>query len=139
MSGRDLERLEDLGVLRPEVDDAVDESVDVDSSLSPSSGKAGASAGANLSANVPGPIAMTEHTPAAISSNSTITRGEAGGMSWIQAARRAGGLKTRKGIGRSRDGKTVVEWEVSEYTGELEAGSVGMRGKRKLGEGEEVE
>jgi hypothetical protein len=135
MKGRDLERLEDFGVLRPEVDDAIDESVGVDGSLAPSSAKAGT----NLSGNESGPIAMTEHTPAAISSDSTITRGEAGGMNWIQAARKAGGLKTRKGFGRSMDGKTVVEWEVSEYPGELDAASVGMRGKRKLGEGEEVE
>lgn len=57
-------------------------------------------------------------------------------MSWIQAARRAGDLSTRKGFGRSRDGKTVVEWEVSEYTEDSERGAVGMRGKRKLEEGE---
>jgi hypothetical protein len=113
MTGRDLERLEDLGVLRPEVDDAVD--------------------------TAPGPIAMTEQTPAAASSDSTITRGEAGGMTWIQAARRAGGLSTRKGLGRSSDGKTVVEWEVSEYTEESEGGAVGMRGKRKLDEEERKE
>lgn len=60
-------------------------------------------------------------------------------MSWIQAARRAGGLSTRKGVGRSRDGKTVVEWEVSEYTEESEGDSAGLRGKRKLGDSDDME
>ena len=115
MKGRDLERLEDLGVVRPEVDEAVDRDVSV-----PATGSTG-------------PMAMTENTPAEMSSNSTITQGRSGGLNWIQAARSSGGLKTRKGIGRSSDGSTVVEWEVSEYN-ESDPSSVGNRGKRKLGD-----
>lgn len=133
MTGRDLERLEDLGVLRPEVDEAVDRDVDL-----PMTG-GDSSADAHATSTARGPIAMTEQTPASASSDSTITRGEAGGLSWIQAARRAGGLSTRKGVGRSRDGKTVVEWEVSEYTEESEGDSAGLRGKRKLGDSDDME
>jgi hypothetical protein len=108
MKTRDLNRLEDLGIVRPEVDDAVD-------------------------ASSSGPMAMREITSASQSSSSSITHGTSNGISWIQAARSSGGLKTRKGVGRSRDGATVVEWEVSEYT-DSDPGNGGTRGKRKLGD-----
>lgn len=123
MKGRDLERLEDLGVTRPEVDDAVDADVVV-----PANGSTG-------------PMEMTESTPATESSDSTITHGTSGGLSWIQAARTSGGLKMRRGIGKSSDGTTTVEWEVSEYT-DSDLSSAGARGKRKIGDvgaGEDAE
>ena len=83
---------------------------------------------------------MTSNTPASNSSPSFITQGSSGGLRWIQAARSAGGLKTRRGIGRSSDGKTVVEWEVSEFTDESsDPMAVGTGGKRKLGEDRVVE
>lgn len=114
MKGRDLERLEDLGITRPEVDEAVDRDAS-----GPSDGN--------------GPMAMTANTPASMSSPSTITRGTSGGLSWIQTARSSGALKTRRGVGRSSDGSTVVEWEVSEYN-ESDPSLMGTRGKRKLGD-----
>lgn len=112
MKSRDLERLEDLGVSRPEVDEAVD-SVPV-----PANGSSS--------------MAMTE-TPATESGNSTITHGTSGGLSWIQAARTSGVLRTRRGVGRSTDGSTTVEWEVSEYN-DSDPSSTGARGKRKIGD-----
>ena len=53
-------------------------------------------------------------------------------------------MKTRRGIGRSSDGKTVVEWEVSEFTDDALPSSsqpmaVGTGGKRKLGEDRAME
>ena len=136
MKGRDLGRLEDLGIIRPEVDEAVD--ADVYSSAN----NANAHPTANPSTSGPaqGPISMTSNTLASNSSPSFITQGSSGGLRWIQAARSAGGLKTRRGIGRSSDGKTVVEWEVSEFTDESsDPMAVGTGGKRKLGEDRVVE
>ena len=123
MKSRDVERLEDLGVSRPEVDEAVDP-VPVPANEFSSDG----------------PMGMTE-TPATESSNSMITHGTSGGLSWIQAARSTGVLRARRVVGRSTHGSTTVEWEVSEYN-DSDPSSLGGRVKRKIGDvgaGDDVE
>lgn len=140
MKSRDLGRLEDLGIIRPEVDEAVD--ADVYSPADNAHPDQHPTANPSTSGPEQGPISMTSNTPASSSSPSFITQGSSGGLRWIQAARSAGGLKTRRGIGRSSDGKTVVEWEVSEFTDESSPSqpmAVGTGGKRKLGEDRAME
>lgn len=69
-----------------------------------------------------------------------VRRGVDGDMAWMEEmidGSRLGRLhKTKKGIGRSADGTTTVEWEITEIMddGSEEEPGAG-RGKRKLGEG----
>ena len=110
MAGRDLERLEDLGVLRPEVEEAAEPDP-------------AAPAEATLSSEV----AMTNDG----TTESSITQGRSGGLSWLEEVRRSGKTRTRRGVGRSADGMTRVEYEISEYD-EPDREAPGGRGKRKL-------
>ncbi len=68
-----------------------------------------------------------------------ICRGVDGGMTWMEEmidGSRLGRLqKTKRGVGKSADGMTTVEWEITEMVDngvEQEPGA--GRGKRKLGE-----
>lgn len=70
--------------------------------------------------------------------NRTETQGTTDGLPWfeemIEGSRLGRVSKIRRGVGRSADGSTTVEWEVTEWTDDgsgIEQG--GGTGKRKLG------
>jgi hypothetical protein len=118
--GEDLRALEELGFLPDDVDDNTDTETRPGAILAQ---------GTNTEQ-----IARREDTL-----QRTIRRGVQGDMTWMEEmidGSRLGMLqKTNRGAGKSADGKTSVEWEITEIVdngSEQESGA--GRGKRKLGD-----